>query len=198
MITKEKLLNGYIKNDQDELRQKFVEAAEFHGFDLEWMEGDIRYLTGECVFIDEQGTVEGGFSHLLPPQEELTLEDFTEAPKKDTGGVSKWDYDPIDMEECLFGLKHKYTNGELYILYEGEYLKVSNQTQLAEGFITNTLYTREEIKWQGEVTKHLNLRIYDVSAYPLGTWTVHDVINDCPEKFLEAARIALRSTGELR
>lgn len=197
MITKEKLLNGYIKNDHGELRKKFVEAAEFHGFDTEWMGYDIKYLTGDYVFIDEEGTVDGGlWSHLPLPQEELTLNDFTESPKNDTGGVSKWKYNLVNMEDCLFGLKDKYTNDKLYVLYEGEYLKVGNQTQLAEGFITNTLFTREEIKWQDEVSDYVLKEGIPYSCD--GRKHIKALSEYTDEQFLEICRIAMRSTGELK
>lgn len=192
MITKEKLQNGYILNDKGVLRQKFVDVAKFHGFDTDWMDGVIGQLMGEYIFIDEKDIVDGGSSRYLHPlQKELTLEDFNESPKNDTGSVSKWKYKPIEIGEYLFGLKDKYFNGELYVLYEGEHLKVENQTQLAEGYITNTLYTREEIKWGRDVLNYLSNK--GKCSYP-----VNGLVHNSPEIFLEAARISLRSTGELK
>lgn len=36
MISKEKLLNGYIENDKGELRKLWVAAAIHHNFDVTW------------------------------------------------------------------------------------------------------------------------------------------------------------------
>lgn len=145
MITKEQFANSYIVNDHGVLKDKYLELASSFGYIVADSGYDEEVLfKGTFNIVQQWSTLEdfkSDYFHKHTDKLEITLKDFTEAPKNDTGGVSKWKYNSVDTEDCLFGLKDKYTNGELYVLYEGDYLKVSNQTQLAEGFITNTLYT---------------------------------------------------------
>ncbi len=53
MFTKEEIENGYIKNDQGELRELFVSSAKSFGYevlegrDIEWLDYDYIYLTKE-------------------------------------------------------------------------------------------------------------------------------------------------------
>jgi hypothetical protein len=57
MISKAKIQNGYIKNDFGKLRQKFVEAADFHGFGTDWMDS-LSCLIHEDIYIDSEFEVE--------------------------------------------------------------------------------------------------------------------------------------------
>lgn len=200
MITKEKLENGYILNDKGELLQKFVDAAEFHGFDTDWMDGKIGELISEYIFIDEKDTVDGGSSvHLHPLKKELTLEDFNEATKNDTDSVSKWKYTPIEIES-IFDWKEALESGNLYHEDGDDVGKIGSEWKLINILVEDKcqVYFREEIKWQDEVLDYLRNTTDKISIFSMESWVIRDVIKDNPEDFLEAARIALRSTGELK
>ncbi|UZV41121.1 hypothetical protein vBVpaMR16F_55 [Vibrio phage vB_VpaM_R16F] len=74
MISKEKLLNGYIENDQGKLRKLFVEAATSYGYVIPFDE-DIYWLDYETIYTDEKrmDIVTG----LKPTKNnKLTIEDF--------------------------------------------------------------------------------------------------------------------------
>lgn len=82
MISKEKLLNGYIENDQGELRKLFVEAAISYGYVIPFDE-DIYWLDYEIICTDEKrmGIVTG----LKPTKNnKLTIEDFVNIDYKIT------------------------------------------------------------------------------------------------------------------
>lgn len=198
MITKEKLQNGYILNDKGILLQKFVDAAEFHGFDTDWMDGKIGELISEYIFIDEKDTVDGGSSvHLHPLQKELTLEDFNEAPEDDTGSVSKWKYTPIEIES-IFDWKDALESGNLYHEDGDDVGKIGSEWKLINILVEDKcqVYLREEIKWQDEVRQYVLEEGITYSCN--GAKHIKALADYTDEQFLEMCRIALRFTGELK
>lgn len=112
--------------------------------------------------------------------------------------IGKYKYSPVSMDTCLFSLKKGFESGNLYYSDDNvKFYPVENQTQLAEGFHTITLYIREEVKWQDEVVdllKRSRVPNTDNSyyAHPSADLLENEGL------FLEAARIALRSLGELK
>ena len=77
MISKEKIENGYIVNDEGELRQKYVDAALHYGFEFhEEACGNISWLDYEHVYFrPSYGICTGGGGGTYGKQE-LTLADF--------------------------------------------------------------------------------------------------------------------------
>lgn len=203
MITKEKLQNGYILNDKGVLRQKFVDVAKFHGFGTDWMDGDINTLDGDICFIEPPNIVNGYHGHVSDQPKifinQLTLEDFNESPKNDTGSVSKWKYTPIEIES-IFDWKEALESGNLYHEDGDDVGKIGSEWKLINILVEDKcqVYFREEIKWQDEVLDYLRNTTGKISIFSMESWVIRDVIKDNPEDFLEAARIALRSTGELK
>lgn len=102
MISKEKLLNGYIENDKGELRQLFVNSAMCHGFDVDWI-ADIKNLDNPdndlaslYCFILEDSVDASDHTKFIISKNKLTLEDFTETPSETTKQAL------IEVKNCTF------------------------------------------------------------------------------------------------
>lgn len=96
MISKEKLVNGYIKNDEGELRQLFVDAAKSYGYELadESEEEGVNWLDWEYVFINQYNDISTIGSKPLYSSTELFVSDFTETLSE----ITK--QDPISAPPC--------------------------------------------------------------------------------------------------
>ncbi|AUR93474.1 hypothetical protein NVP1187O_161 [Vibrio phage 1.187.O._10N.286.49.F1] len=126
-----------------------------------------------------------------------------EEKEQEKGMVTgKYKYSPVSMDTCLFSLKKYFESGDLFVSGDCvEFYPVENQTQLAEGFHTITLYTREEVKWQDEVLDYLRMPSVDGFEEELPTKITVSFDGEdfylTDSEFLEAARVALKVTGEL-
>ncbi len=137
-----------------------------------------------CNWYDDEDTSDE-FANLREVQyEDLFGKDEKELIEVISAGKYKYEKLITDSITELFGLFYK---GELYSGITGH-----KQIKTVEGLLTGhsdgDIYTREEVKWQDEVLS------YSPSC---DNRHLAKFVLDYPEHFLEAARIALRATGEL-
>ncbi|ALM62202.1 hypothetical protein AXI64_gp210 [Vibrio phage qdvp001] len=84
MISKEKLLNGYIENDKGELRKLWVAASIHHGFNVTWVDKvecfcDLNdALSNSYCFLNDGRVSSSCSSAFVLGKNKLTIEDFVE------------------------------------------------------------------------------------------------------------------------
>ena len=76
IITEERLLNSYIVNDFDELRDKYVQLAETYGYKIYGKES-VYWLDSRFVYISTVMNVSTSNYNLFNKGYKLTLEDFS-------------------------------------------------------------------------------------------------------------------------
>ena len=121
---------------------------------------------------------------------EVQYEDLFVVEEKEQEEVmttGRYKYTTIEIES-IFDWKTQLDNRELF--YSSEYLPINSEWTLINLLVEDKheIYAREEVKWQKEVLSCLD---------GMGTMQLSNFIVNRPEDFLEAARIALKSTGEL-
>lgn len=104
MISKEKLLNGYIENDEGELRKLWVSAAIYYDFDVTWVDGSECYdnlneaLDSKYCFIYDDAVDSADSETYLQSRNKLTIEDFVEH-KTSSGGTKQ---SKFEVKNCTF------------------------------------------------------------------------------------------------
>lgn len=222
MISKEKLLKGYIKNDikqGGELFNKWKEACLYYEFSYEWMmsgniETTLEYTEG--CYIDRFEDFNGcgdieAFLGTSPDYVELTLGDFEEVGDEvDEDTPTKYKYTPIEVES-IFDLRNMFEDGELYFRWLGNpekgsggvgYDRITDEKMLICRYEEGKLLTREKVTWQDEVLDYLKKPSEEGFEDELPSKFRVDYMDNSfhlvdPE-FLEMCRVALRATGELK
>ena len=140
--------------------------------------------------------------------EDLFAVEEKELPEPEVKPTPKYKYTLVDKspEEIyramLDGETFYEDNGEVELSFDGfQFLSkdTNNGARITLKCITNDnqICTREEIKWQNEVANYLNkcksgVGFLDVAVHCGNEFSLSN------EDFLEAARIALKATGELK
>lgn len=211
--TKEDLLNTRIRfKEGSALVEKYVSLAEYLGIRVthscmsiyEWAVNN--KATWLCIDSKDKSVYyrldkdiqDLDFSGNSPVNyRELTLEDFEpEEVQPAITSVTKYKYTLVDKspEEIyramLDGEVFYEEEGEVELRFDGvqfisKDLKTSVRVYIKSIPEDNQICIREEVKWQDEVENLLDSN------------GVADILKLTPEKFLEAARIALKATGEI-
>ena len=198
--TKEDLLNTRVALFKGSaLVERYLDLAEELGVKVVYSGTDICELAikkeaawlcinskGDSVYHRERGDLaDVDFSGKSPINyRELTFADFL--PEEDVASEPKYKYENLITDSIteLFGLFYK---GELYSGVTG-HKQIKTIEGLLAGHRDEDIYTREEVKWQDEVLSY---------SHSCDNRQLAKFVLDYPEDFLEAARIALKSTGEL-
>lgn len=217
MISKEKLLNGYIKNDiktGGELFKKWKEACLYYEFSYEWMtsgniETNLEYTEGCYIdrFEDFNGCGEiGAFLAVNPDYEELTLEDFEEGSKEESSSENtKYRYEVVDISPAE--IYSAMLNGETFYVNEKEMYWNGNafwcdceRVRFIED--THEVCRKVEVTWQDEVLDYLkkpsNEGFEDELPSKFRVDYMDSSFHLVDSEFLEMCRVALRATGELK
>ncbi|AGN51503.1 hypothetical protein VPLG_00064 [Vibrio phage eugene 12A10] len=189
--TKEELLNTFIRNE-GKLAEIWVKMTGCGGM-ASWEEsyylccgsnGRIMFMT-EYIHSGEQSSTvwfeKEGYR-------ELTLSDFEPEGWVVSESEVKYKYTLVEIES-IFDWKTQLDNKELF--YSSEYLPINNEWTLLKLLVEDehSIYTREEVKWQEEVLSY---------SHSCDNRHLAKFVLDYPEDFLEAARIALKSIGEIK
>lgn len=184
MISKDKILNGYIDNQNKELQKEWYKACEFYGFNMEYCER-VGYLY-KLSFIDGEGDVD--FCNVIYPQvdrkTELTLSDFK--PKKTR---TEW----VKVDDSIFDLRPDFECGELYFKGpDGRYKKVLSSSFLAASLECKSIYRKVEkvIDWRVEATIFISDNSTTEVEY---TWAV-DGVNLSDNDFIKLCHLVAEST----
>ena len=188
--TKEDLLNTFIRND-GELAEKWVSIVGCRGLAAYHDSFYLAINQRQCVsYMPELDVFGGCGGDWLADNgyREITLADFEPevTPEEEVVSEPKYKYEKLITDSIteLFGL---FYEGKLYSGITGH-----KQIKTIEGLLAShrdeDIYTREEVKWQDEVTIYAGDNKVNYLGY---------IISKYPDHFLEAARIALKSTGEL-
>ncbi|CAH9012065.1 conserved hypothetical protein [Vibrio phage 277E43-1] len=198
MITcKEDLLKTYIKTGDKELAKLYVEAlAKYNLHKLDRVPVEDYLLERDHVSFSYISVSSGSVAQWW---HEVHMENFRELTMKDfLPPKTKTVYEKVT--ESIFDLKEEFENGELYYSAAGQlFTQIKGIQPLIEGLYLGYVYREVEqpVSWQEEVIEFLKSTKVDTSAFTCDTWTIRDVINT-EEVFLEAARVALLTTGELK
>ncbi|AUR91475.1 hypothetical protein NVP1161O_033 [Vibrio phage 1.161.O._10N.261.48.C5] len=184
--------NGYIVNDKGELRQKYVDAALHYGFNLPTRANkDVEWLDYTYIYTETSGEVDT--TNYPPSGTELTLADFE---PEEVIPTTKYKYTLVDKspEEIYRAM----LDGEVFYLDDCEmfwedgsfWLDKDGGTRVTNIDNPDQICTRKEVKWQDEVSLLSGFKVVE-DKITIDRWIGH-------EQFLEAARIALKSLGELK
>lgn len=219
MISKEKLLKGYIRNDikkGGKLFNKWKEACLLYKFGTNWMPRSVEetFKESEVCYIDRFGDLNGArvlayFKMNAPDYVELTLEDFEEEEEVGKPEVNKYKYVPVEVES-IFDLREMFEKGELYFRWLGNpekgsggvgYDQITNENMLICRYEEGRLLVREEVSWQDEVLDYLKKPSEEGFEDELPSKFRVDYENNSfylvDSEFLEMCRVALRTNGEL-
>ncbi|AUR89069.1 hypothetical protein NVP1121O_041 [Vibrio phage 1.121.O._10N.286.46.C4] len=175
MITKEKLLSGYIELPISEgLLKKFNEAVKFHFpemivLDEAKLESNaIMYVAPNCLSVQTWALRSGflsAYSGLSSDHEPLTLRDF-EVKNSVVTSVEKgvtFQYKPVETTTSLFSLQKDFEEGNLYYKVSGDkFTEVVNERGLTRTLFGNKLYRKVEVNW------------YDECKFPVNCWVVSE------------------------
>jgi hypothetical protein len=156
MISKEKLVNGYIKNDKGELRSLWVQAAIIHGFDTAWVDESIVYdglddaLDDNYCFIDDDDDSVDSATNLtmLGSRFELTIEDFTETPSETTkqalSEVKNYTFTSSDTFKRMLSIAKE---NNLFIQFDG-FTQDENDAIVVTHAVSDTEYVvKDEVEF---------------------------------------------------
>ncbi|AUR94281.1 hypothetical protein NVP1193O_150 [Vibrio phage 1.193.O._10N.286.52.C6] len=190
--TKEDLLNTFIVNDKGILRDKYLALV----FEITGCSFISPNNMAEYIMFDDDYTEGGAIEHAtcvayVEGYRELTLADFE---PEEVIPESKYKYEKLITDSIteLFGL---FYEGELYSGITGH-----KQIKTIEGLLAahsdEDIYTREEVKWQDVLSEYV-VNHKDLTYSCNGNKHIKGFAWENDEDFLEAARIALKVTGEL-
>lgn len=212
MITcKEDLKGFYALRSDKEVFELFMDKCEEFG--ITWADGHLpRGVKGgeavSVVFSVTSCDCLGFGSELFYKnldRKAITLVDFNEVSKPidDAKGIaSKWKYVPV-VGVSIFDLQEDLKAGNLYFQDHNQgnsdgMVQIENEIVLIELLATqNIICSKVEVKWQDEVEEYLLTcnavcGMFDIQYGNGNQLALAD------EDFLEAARIALKATGELK
>lgn len=148
MISKEKLLRGYVNTKDKEIKKEWYKACEYYGFNMEYCDFEWDRLDASCV---SNGAVHFcDFSMITSTKNQLTLSDFKQKKTR-----TEW----VKAEDELWVLENEFKNGELYSKKcNGDYNQIVTLTLLALSLVCKNLYRKveKEIDWRVEAKDYLD------------------------------------------
>lgn len=213
MITcKEDLKGFYALRSDKEVFELFMDKCE--EFEAKWSDGnlprDIKRGDAVSVAFSDTNYFRLSFGSELfykgLGRKVVTLADFKEVSKKldnYKGVASKWKYVPVVVGVSIFDLQEELKEGRLYFQDHNQgnsdgMVQIENEIVLIELLAAqNIICRRVEVNWQDEVEEYLltcnsGCGMFDIQYGNGNQLALAD------EDFLEAARIALKATGELK
>ncbi len=215
MISKERLLKGYIKNDikqGGELFNKWREACLLYEFGTKWMSHSVEetFKDVEACYIDRFGDLNGAnflayFKMNAPDYVELTLADFEDNFNNVSMENTKCRYEKVDISPAE--IYSAMLNGETFYVNEQEMYWNGNafwcdceRVRFIED--THEVCRKVEVTWQDEVLDYLkkpsNEGFEDELPSKFRVDYMGKSFHLVDSEFLEMCRIALRATGELK
>ena len=205
MISKLKMLNGYIKNDlktgNGDLFKAWLKAANCYDFDQSWLETspEEELRDEEVCFICEELGVDGHrgigiFKRNYPFKIELTLADFEEVEEEciepssvifapeNKQPVSKYKYAPIEVES-IFELKEPLERGKLFYGKPDNMKKILHEWGLMKVIVEDEfrIHLQEEVRWQEQISEEFNFTYVEKedSFVQTGSNSSEDMIKFC-------------------
>lgn len=191
--TKEDLKGTFILTQDKELEKKYLTLCEELG--VKWVSGRKALEgIGEYRIIGTNTLDLSGMRICSDPRgnRQLTLEDFEDAQEEPENTKVKHRYEKL-ISDSLSEVVELFKARKLYYNTESS-ASVDTHEDLINYWLAESLYTCEKIKWQEEVGVLFPWFEYS-EQYDSVHLTTGGIISS--ESFLNAARTALRATGEI-
>jgi hypothetical protein len=157
---------------------------------------DVFLIVDKDDYISDRGKVISFFA-----LEEISLSSFKNSLRETIS------YEKVDKSESFFSLQKEFEKELLFFAANGglDNMKpVETELHLSQlHFNTNGCFVYRKvvkvIDWKEEVLKYTNNFVNNnpLDTARIRTFSVDDLVNMYPERFLEICRITLRATGEL-